>query len=90
MTEVHLPVDRITRQSKGFAFVTFMLPEHAAVAFRALDGTTFQGRMLHLLPSKSKDELTLGDIKAGSSYKREKELKLKKSAGEIDLPALVS
>jgi multiple RNA-binding domain-containing protein 1 len=82
VTEVHLPVDRITRQSKGFAFVSFLLPEHAAKAFEALDGTTFQGRMLHLLPSKAKDEMMSSDgVKAGSSFKREKELKMKKAAG---------
>ncbi|OXA38521.1 putative RNA-binding protein 19 [Folsomia candida] len=71
---LHLPVDRLTRQSKGFAFVSFLLPEQAAKAFEALDGTTFQGRMLHLLPSKSKDDDEAGGGGVGgSSYKREKE-----------------
>ncbi|XP_035700850.1 probable RNA-binding protein 19 isoform X2 [Folsomia candida] len=82
VTEVHLPVDRLTRQSKGFAFVSFLLPEQAAKAFEALDGTTFQGRMLHLLPSKSKDDDEAGGGGVGgSSYKREKEASRKKTAG---------
>ena len=37
-----LPIDRLTRKQKGFAFVTFMMPEHAVAAFAALDGTSFQ------------------------------------------------
>ena len=45
LTEVNLPIDRITRRIKGFAFVTFMMPEHAVAAFAELDGTTFQVRM---------------------------------------------
>jgi multiple RNA-binding domain-containing protein 1 len=79
-----LPVDRLTRRSKGFAFVTFMLPDQAAKAFESLDGTTFQGRMLHLLPSKSKDEAEEGGGSGGgSSYKREKDASRKKTAGEL-------
>ncbi|CAG7830076.1 unnamed protein product [Allacma fusca] len=81
VTEVHLPIDRITRQLKGFGFISFLLPEHAAKSFSELDGTVLHGRMLHLLPAKSKDELTEDDIQAGSSFKRSKELKQKKTAG---------
>ena len=52
LTEVTLPVDRYSRKIKGFAFVTFVFPERAERAVEALDGTVFQGRMLHLLPAK--------------------------------------
>ncbi len=83
MTEVHLPVDRITRSSKGFAFISYLLPEHAGLAFSSLDGTPFQGRMLHLLPSKVKPEDEQGQGQTpGSSYKRDKEAKMKKTAGK--------
>ena len=40
------------RKPKGFAFVTFVLPENAVSAFSKLNGTSFQGRLLHLLPGK--------------------------------------
>ena len=30
------------------------MPEHAVKAYAALDGTVFQGRMFHLIASKSK------------------------------------
>ena len=42
LTEVNLPVDSLTKKIKGFAFITFMMPEHAVKAFTELDGTTFQ------------------------------------------------
>lgn len=59
ISEVILPVDSLTRLTKGYGIVTFLFPEHAVKAFNELDGTIFQGRMLHLLPgiaSQTKDE----------------------------------
>ena len=38
--------------SKGIAFVRFTSPADAVSAFEVLDGTIFQGRLLHLLPGK--------------------------------------
>ncbi|GAA5939247.1 hypothetical protein JCM10213_008610 [Rhodosporidiobolus nylandii] len=49
--QVHIPTDASTKSSKGIAYVTFRRPEDAVSAFDALDGTTFQGRLLHLLPA---------------------------------------
>jgi multiple RNA-binding domain-containing protein 1 len=34
--------------------VTYVIPEHAVRAYTALDGTAFQGRMLHLIAGKPK------------------------------------
>lgn len=56
------------------------MPEHAAKAFTELDGTIFQGRMLHLLPAKVKDE-PVEDPE--NSFKKNKELKQKKTAGKF-------
>ena len=39
---MNLPVDRLTKKVKGFAHITFMMPEHAVQAFTQLDGTVFQ------------------------------------------------
>jgi multiple RNA-binding domain-containing protein 1 len=39
---------------KGYACITFMVPENAVKAYSELDGKVFQGRMLHLLPGKTK------------------------------------
>lgn len=56
ITEISLPIDTDTKQSKGFGIVTFLMPEHAVKSFTELDGTILHGRMLHLLPGKSKDK----------------------------------
>ena len=44
----------------GYAFVTYMFPEHAIKAFTELDGTVFQGRILYLVPGKSKKSKEVG------------------------------
>ena len=80
LTEVNLPVDRMTRRSKGFAFITFMMPEHAVQAFTELDGSSYQGRLLHLIPGKTKDGGEDGTDDS-TSYKKKKELKDKSTAG---------
>ena len=81
LTEVNLPVDRLTRRSKGFAFITFMMPEHAVKAFSDLDGSSFQGRLLHIIPGKAKDESQGDGTDGTASYKKKKEQKEKAAAG---------
>jgi len=83
LTEVTVPVDRITRKVKGFAFVTFMLPEHAVKAFSELDGSTFQGRLLHLIPGKAKVSADGedGEDEGGGNFKKKKEKAEKAKAG---------
>ncbi|XP_028680230.2 LOW QUALITY PROTEIN: probable RNA-binding protein 19 [Erpetoichthys calabaricus] len=83
ISEIHFPIDHLTKKPKGFAFVTFMIPENAVQAFAELDGHVFQGRMIHLIPStikKEKAEETLGNL-AVSSYKKQKALKEKATSG---------
>uniref|UniRef100_A0A1B0GB28 RRM domain-containing protein n=1 Tax=Glossina morsitans morsitans TaxID=37546 RepID=A0A1B0GB28_GLOMM len=50
VAELNLPIDSVTRQIKGFGTVTYLMPEHAIKAFNQLDGSTFHGRLLHLMP----------------------------------------
>jgi len=52
LTAVHVIVDKTTRRSKGLAYVTYALPENGVAAMEALDGTIFQGRLIHLIPAK--------------------------------------
>lgn len=47
--QIHIPIDSVTKVSKGLAFVTYARPEDALVAFRALDKKPFQGRLLHVI-----------------------------------------
>lgn len=44
---------RATRKSRGIALVQFAEPAGAAAAAAALDGATFQGRLLHVLPARA-------------------------------------
>ncbi|NWV01255.1 RBM19 protein, partial [Upupa epops] len=81
LSEIHFPVDRLTKKPKGFAFITYMMPEHAVKAYAEMDGQVFQGRMMHLLPSTIKKEKTEDvDGEESSSYKKQKEAKDKASS----------
>lgn len=80
VTEISLPIDPVTRKIKGFGTVTFVMPEHAVRAFSELDGSTFQGRLLHLIPGKSKDNDENNIDTSKMSFKEKKELELKKMA----------
>ncbi|CAH1638281.1 unnamed protein product [Spodoptera littoralis] len=79
LAEVNMPIDPILRQPKGFATVTFVMPEHAVKAYTELDGTAFCGRMLHLLPAKS-EKLEDDEDEEGLSFKEKKAKKLKAQA----------
>ncbi|XP_048198851.1 probable RNA-binding protein 19 isoform X2 [Perognathus longimembris pacificus] len=75
LSDLHYPIDSLTKKPKGFAFVTFMFPEHAVKAYAEVDGRVFQGRMLHVLPSTIKKEASEDTDVPGSSYKKKKESK---------------
>ncbi|KAM8992673.1 putative RNA-binding protein 19 [Ara ararauna] len=78
LSEIHFPIDRLTKKPKGFAFITYMIPEHAVKAYAEMDGQVFQGRMMHLLPSTiRKEKLEDEDAEESSSYKKQKEAKNK-------------
>ena len=58
-----------------------MVPSDAADAMNKLDGTIFQGRLLHVLPAKQQKEVSEKGKEAGpsqtSAFKRAKETKEK-------------
>ncbi|KAL6904675.1 hypothetical protein GGI43DRAFT_421149 [Trichoderma evansii] len=51
--EVHLPTNA-SGVRKGFALVLYDDSSDAVKAFQALDGVTFQGRILHIIPAEAK------------------------------------
>ncbi|KAA8495392.1 Multiple RNA-binding domain-containing protein 1 [Porphyridium purpureum] len=53
VVNVHMVVDRATKAPRGYAYVTFALPDHARKACLDLDGRIFQGRLLQVLPAKT-------------------------------------
>ncbi|KAF4999182.1 hypothetical protein FGRMN_2641 [Fusarium graminum] len=59
--EVHLPVGN-SGTSKGFALILFTEPSGAVEAFQAMDGTTFQGRIIHIIPASAKRDTGLDEF----------------------------
>jgi multiple RNA-binding domain-containing protein 1 len=52
VSEVHIPHDKESNRSKGIALVAYLVPTDATKAMKALDGSNFQGRVLHVLPGE--------------------------------------
>ncbi|XP_043910029.1 probable RNA-binding protein 19 [Protopterus annectens] len=79
LSDIHFPIDNLTKKPKGFAFITYMIPEHAVKAYAALDGAVMQGRVMHVMPSTIKKEQPDGnqDVPGSSSYKMQKASKEK-------------
>ena len=70
MHQVHLVADK-EGNSKGFAYVRYHNPEHAVAAFDAMDGSSFQGRLLHILPAVDRQ----GQKKADDADPKKRTLK---------------
>ena len=43
---------RATKKSRGIGYVQFVKAEDAGTAMAAMDGSIFQGRLLHVLPAR--------------------------------------
>lgn len=57
LVECSMPLDNYSKRPKGFAYITCMFPEKAIKAYKDLDGSIFQGRMLHIMAAQSKREM---------------------------------
>ncbi|KAK4166682.1 putative multiple RNA-binding domain-containing protein [Cladorrhinum sp. PSN259] len=77
LDEVNVPLDK-RGQSKGFAMISYEQPEAALAAFQE-DGTTFQGRIVHIIPATAKRDNTLDEF-AISKLPLKKQQLLKKKA----------
>ena len=86
--ECHIPVDD-TKRNKGYAFVRFSSSNDALTARNALDGSDFQGRLMHVIPAKKGREE--GTTSAGDTtgeggdmtYKKKQELARQKGAEKV-------
>ena len=89
LTEVHIPMDG-NNKSRGFAYITFVVPECAVMALTTLDGNIFQGRLIHILPARkardsntnredSEDEIDGGNK---SSFKKKQQEEAKRAAND--------
>jgi multiple RNA-binding domain-containing protein 1 len=82
--EVHVVLDKLSKRSKGIAYVLFTVPEDAVRAYRELDGQIFQGRLLHILPARkppSQETQAAAAAKEGASFKDQREKERRADAG---------
>ncbi|POY72886.1 hypothetical protein BMF94_4047 [Rhodotorula taiwanensis] len=80
--QVHIPIDTKTGNAKGLAYVTFTQPADSVSAFKALDGTTFQGRLLHILPAMGRAPKSANGQDGPKSLKQERMEQRKQNAGQ--------
>lgn len=80
VSEVHIPMNLETRQGKGIAFILFVVPLNAVKAMEELDGSIFQGRLLHVLPGKSPKLQTSKEPKTFQEKKEAKMQEMKHSS----------
>ena len=87
VTTVHLPLDN-EKKSKGYGFIQFIIPEQAQKAREKLDGSSFQGRLLHIINAKKAPEIIPKDLDKGkvklSSFQQKKEEERRKMANKTE------
>ncbi|KAL5525252.1 MRD1 [Sanghuangporus sanghuang] len=83
LAQVHIPLDPVSKSPKGIAFVKFRDPSCAVRAYEELDKTSFQGRLLHILPAAEQKGTGVKGVEEApgkQSVKKEKEKKRKQTA----------
>ena len=63
-----------------FAFILFAVPSDAVRAFKELDGTDLQGRLMHIIPGDDK-RVGKDDDLEGKTLKQRREIERRKQAG---------
>ncbi|KAF8487575.1 hypothetical protein JB92DRAFT_3021966 [Gautieria morchelliformis] len=81
LDQVHIPVTP-EHTSKGLAFVSYVRPADAITAWEALDGTTFQGRLLHILAGVERRKQVPHGPNGKKNLKEERGEKRKREAGK--------
>ena len=79
--QIHVPLDKRSGTTKGFAYIQFTDPNSAENAFAAKDGETFQGRLLHVLPAQLKRENKLNEFDLSKlPLKRQQQIRRRREA----------
>ncbi|KAJ9247378.1 hypothetical protein DTO207G8_8158 [Paecilomyces variotii] len=79
--EIHVAFDTRSTSSKGFAYVQYVDASSAIDAYKALDGKTFQGRLLHILPASAKKTYKIDEYELSKlPLKKQKQIKRKMEA----------
>ena len=79
--QVHVPIIASSGSGKGFAYLQFDDPESAVQALKEVDGTVFQGRLVHILPAAAKRETKLDEYAISKlPLKKQKQIQRKAEA----------
>lgn len=79
--KVHLPKDHRSGNSKGFAYIQYSDPEAAKKVVQNLDGKSFQGRLLHIIPAEAKKHIGLDEVEISKlPLKKQQQIKRKSEA----------
>lgn len=76
--QVHLSLNA-AGSSKGFALVLFNEAAHAVKAFQSMDGATFQGRIIHIIPANAKRDSALDEFEISKLPLRKQNMIRKKT-----------
>lgn len=76
ISSLELPVTK-NGKGKGFAYVTFLFPEHSIKATNELTFKPFQGRLIHIIPANKADEDDDGEENESFKKKQKKKQKAK-------------
>lgn len=79
VTSVHIPIDD-SKRNKGYAFINFEDRDDAKLALDTMDGEDFQGRLIHILPSRPAVDQTNGFNEIELTYKERQDLSKQKEA----------
>lgn len=79
VTSVHIPVDD-SKRNKGYAFINFERKDDAKLAMDSMDGEDFQGRLIHILPSRPAADQTNDVDGRDLTYKDRQDLARQKEA----------
>ncbi|KAL6308826.1 hypothetical protein BKA93DRAFT_822110 [Sparassis latifolia] len=83
VSQVRIPLDPVTKQPKGLAYVSFLQPASALAAYEVLDKTSFQGRLLHILPAVDRKAKIEGEGDGiQKTVKEQRDAKRKAGAGK--------
>lgn len=78
--------DSKSEASKGLAYVQFKNPDSATDAIQSMDGRTFQGRLLHVLPASDRRSHSIDDyLLSKLPLKRQKTIKKISEASTVPM-----
>ncbi|KAL6502396.1 hypothetical protein OROHE_024674 [Orobanche hederae] len=80
ISQVHIVIDKDTRRSVGLAYVLFAIPEAAARALKEMDSSIFQGRLLHVMPAKQKNQSDVPEINNASKTLKQQRISERKES----------